>query len=132
MCISFENIWIILYWILAGVLSLFYGWKAVDIFFANDAVLPFKKTEKWPRKLHEFWMNFLGSLSGWVGIWILYTTYDSVITVSQIVIALVAFTGMVGRLPTALMIVIYGLQHLGTYLLSLLPVKEKVGNEKKE
>ena len=102
----------ILFWAIATILSLFYGFKAVDIFFSAEGVKDFKDKEKWPRKFHEFWMNFAGSFAGWIGIWILYSTFDSQISFTLILLSILSFTGVVGKLPLALALVIRGLEKL--------------------
>ena len=107
----------IVYWSFATIASLFYGLKAVDIFFKAAEVQTFKTNEKWPRKLHEFWMNFLGSIVGWVGIWILYSTFDTQVSFTELLLAVLSFTGVVGKLPLALALAIRGLEKLYNKLL---------------
>jgi len=53
------------FWILAFSASLFYGWKATDIF----NVFPFKPSWAWT--LHQRWLNFSGSFVGWIALWFL-------------------------------------------------------------
>jgi hypothetical protein len=98
----------IVFWVVAFLASLFYGTRATKIFNVNIDKMPFS----W--KFHQFWFNFLGSLAGWI---LAYSfvpdIYDSIVnnskfelSLARILIFILAFIGMSGHLPYAMMTII--------------------------
>jgi len=95
-----------------GILSsFFYGIWAARIFSVDET------GKKWYWRLHQFWLNFLGSASGWICLIIIspgiinsiQNNASLEISKGGIVLFLLAFTGVTGYLPTAVITVIQGL-----------------------
>jgi hypothetical protein len=97
--------------IFALTASLFYGWKAVEIFLSlspsrTDADLHRHK-KKWSWQLHQFWLNFFGSAVGWTCLWfVIVKVWADVacdrfpsLSWGESALALVAFLGVTGYLP---------------------------------
>jgi len=87
--------------------SLFYAWKATDIFV--DTSHPFIKTksELWCWWAHQRWLNFMGSGVGWAAVY--YFIFFRLLPVSlftfkieDTILILVALLGVAGFLPNAL------------------------------
>lgn len=91
--------------------SIFYGWNAVDIFVdSNDEFVKAKALlDAW--KWHQRWLNFMGSMVGWIAAW--YFLFDRFIPYrhsftfkgSDAAVILVALLGMGGFLPLTLSLV---------------------------
>ena len=102
------------FWIVAIGFSAFYGWKARDIFQAKRA------EESWAYLLHQAWLNFAGSLSGWAAFWLEAVRISWVATsgaqlqfhLSDAALAFVAFVGMTGLMPTTVVGLIEGVREL--------------------
>jgi uncharacterized membrane protein len=90
--------------ILAVVCTLFYGLKATEIFLDP---LPSNRPLSW--RLHQFWLNALGSAVGWVALLFLLTRVfncfemkcSGVLTALDVVLFFLAFVGVTGYLPAA-------------------------------
>lgn len=80
--------------------SFFYGIKAAEIF----QVQPVDKIS-W--RLHQFWLNFLGSVVGWITLWFvmervvaaLSNTRSLQFNFPTVLLFLLAFVGIIGFLP---------------------------------
>lgn len=91
-----------LFWFIAVAASLCYGYWATEIFQV-------KGTEKWPRSvwIHQFWLNFFGSVVGWATLYYLLVmrlrVFDkapnTVLGAVDIGLLLVIFLGVTGHLP---------------------------------
>ena len=53
------------FWTLALAASLFHGLSATSVFEVSTA------GKRWPWRPHQFWLNFCGSVAGWVALWFL-------------------------------------------------------------
>lgn len=93
-----------IFWLIALAASLCYGYWTPEIFQV-------KATGKWPQppRLHQFWVNFFGSLVGWATLYYLLEmrlrVFDKVPNTApgaiDIALLLVAFLGVTGHLPYA-------------------------------
>jgi hypothetical protein len=106
-----------MYGVVALVASALSGWKAAEIFLPlippntrqEDDLEEHKK--RWPWKVHQFWLNFVGSATGWVCLWFVivkvwpYLSSDAEPSFGwgYAALALVAFLGVTGYLPYTLM-----------------------------
>lgn len=107
------------YLITSVVISTLYGIFAFGIF--NE---PKRYKISW--YVHQFWFNFLGSLIGWLSLWILFKhlqcmpTYEiaSNLKLADFVLILTAFIGITGHLPKTVMGFILGIGKLADRLLS--------------
>lgn len=94
-----------LFWFIALAASLCYGYWTPEIFQV-------KATGKWPQppRVHQFWVNFLGSVVGWATLYYLLEmrlrVFDKVPNTApgaiDIALLLVAFLGVTGHLPYTL------------------------------
>ena len=91
------------------VASLFYGIYAINIFFPKDKV-DGTKNEHLSWKIHQFWLNFLGSALGWTILYYLLKRVDYLeklgrndyyydISFLDIFSVFIAFVGITGFLP---------------------------------
>jgi hypothetical protein len=93
--------------------SLFYGFKASDIFDVDH------KGRRWAWKFQQFWLNFVGSAGGWVISWIVLQRLRLVIqspgqslNLSDFVLLLIAFIGVTGFLPLSVVSFIQGIRDI--------------------
>lgn len=98
----------------------FYGAKACSIFEVDTS----KKPMSW--RIHQFWFNFLGCLSGWAALWMLLDRHGWFLTgqpgeigLSDGVLLATAFIGMTGHLPMSMMGVLGTLGEAATKLIGL-------------
>jgi hypothetical protein len=102
------------YWIVALLCSLFYAWKARDIFMVE------REQESWAYIAHQAWLNFAGAFCGWMALWleaIRITAYADSDAAPQFGLAdaglgAVAFIGVTGLLPTTVVGFIQGIRDL--------------------
>jgi hypothetical protein len=111
MCgITFEYVYVVL----AVIASIFFGVAAPRLF---EVVTKNWSNFTW---IHQFWLNFSGSIAGWISFWILWRrvlSAESTPTVElgswEIFLALVGFIGVTGFLPMTTVDVI---KNLGNWL----------------
>lgn len=102
--------------------SVFYGTKACEIFEVSDAGKP----RSW--KVHQFWLNFAGSVVGWLALWTvipraLTCVRDSCapqLSASDVALFFVAFVGVTGFLPVAVVGLVFTIKDLVARLVGLL------------
>ena len=102
--ITFSLCFAIIFWVIAFIFSLFYSFKA----FSIHEVTPRK--ENWPWTFHQHWFNFIGSITGWVVLWIVLPTFYQCIvnqcvnplSFKDIILFLVAILGITGYIPLTL------------------------------
>lgn len=92
-----------IYFAIALVVSLFFGVCAPKMFQV--------KTATWDRFtwVHQFWLNFVGSMTGWICLWLISGRISAWLLATPPVdlgswdmfIAFVAFIGITGYLPMA-------------------------------
>jgi hypothetical protein len=99
--------------VVALVFSLFYGWYAFDIFRVD------RRSMRIPERVHQFWLNFLGSIAGWLLLWVAVQRLAFVIAspvhplkVSDFILLLVAFIGVTGFLPLSVVSFIQGIRDI--------------------
>ena len=90
----------VLYWAFAVIMSLFYAIFAVDALEVSDED---KKeiSENRPLRWHQHWLNFLGSIAGWL---LAYAVIRHACSAEgfrpvDLPLAFLAFVGMTGHLP---------------------------------
>jgi cbb3-type cytochrome oxidase subunit 1 len=104
--------------------SFFYGLKATEIFLKSEDY----KSKKWPWKFHQFWLNFIGSLTGWISLLVIYPRiFDCIqnnqvysIRLADILLFFLSFIGITGYLPMTIVGVIQGLKDIFAKVLGLL------------
>jgi hypothetical protein len=78
-------------------------------------------------RVHQFWLNFVGSLVGWTALWFLlrrvFASIESPcspsISWSDVSIFLAAFIGVTGFLPFTVVSLIYGLREIAAKIAGL-------------
>ena len=93
--------------IIALLLSLFHGIMATKIFVPELA----RKDKHWSWWVHQFWLNFCGSIAGFAALWfiirkivaILPTPASAAPQWSDAALFFLAFLGVTGYLPFAIM-----------------------------
>jgi hypothetical protein len=106
--------WPLAFWGIAVVFSLCFGIYAVRIFVSQE------QTKKdWTWWFYQGWFNFAGAITGWSALYLLIVKFgrnypDSVnqLTFLDLVIVLIAFIGITGHLPYAVMGLITSLADL--------------------
>ena len=86
----------------AVLFSIFYALKAIDIFTGSKSA-----DMSGPQKIHQYWLNFVGSAVGWCCLWFvglkvvghISSGTDPEIGWPYACVALVAFVGITGYLP---------------------------------
>jgi hypothetical protein len=107
--------------LVATAFSLFYGFRATNIFDVKLA----GTSRSW--RFHQWWLNFLGSVSGWIASWFLLhkilSASHSPATVSiqpsDIGLFFLAFVGVTGFLPFSVVSVLQGLRDIATKIAGL-------------
>lgn len=102
------------YWAIAIVASLLYGWHAVSIFKAHIAGVESQPPTAW--WWHPRWLNFLGALVGWTALWLLLRKFSACIfqqcssdpSAWDVAGAFVAFIGVTGYLPATVVSLVAG------------------------
>ncbi len=103
----------VLYWLVALLISLFYGFKAIKIFEPSvDEKDKSRRAWRW----HQRWLNFLGSLVGWIALWFLVRKFSpslfqdihAEISLWDVIGALIAFIGVTGYLPFTIVTTVSG------------------------
>jgi len=113
------------HWLFACVatgMSVFYGWSACEIFSVSNKGKP----RSW--RFHQFWLNFLGAAVGWVAAWAVLGSVvdcatakcDLSVAPSAIALFVLAFLGITGHLPAALIGLVGGINELVSKLLALI------------
>ena len=99
--------------LVAIAFSMFYGLRAFEIFGVDHDKKPFA----W--KFHQFWLNFAGSLAGWLILWvagrrvsIVIGSTDQALKMSDFILFLVAFVGITGFLPLSVVSFIQGIHDI--------------------
>jgi hypothetical protein len=102
--------------------SVFYAWKAYDIFTVNTAGKP----QAW--HAHQRWFNFVGAVLGWMAMWFVARKVYSCLAVmcpghldwSDAALIAVAFVGITGHPPYTLGGLLEGLRVLALKLAGVL------------
>jgi hypothetical protein len=94
--------------------SLFFGFKATDIFEVATA----GKSRAW--KFHQFWLILVGSASGWIALWFVarkayFCSQEGCPTRPSFwygIMLFIAFIGITGFLPITVVGIIQGIKEL--------------------
>jgi len=111
----------VVFWLLALALSLFHGLAFASVFSMSTS------GKGWAWKLHQFWLNFLGSLVGWIAFWFLFR---SVIECAEgscpfqfgwtdVGMFFLAFLGVTGYVPFTVIGLASGVKELATKVAGL-------------
>jgi hypothetical protein len=101
-------LWVrIVYTLIALAASALYGWYAVKIFLGVPPPGQLEHRKFLSCRNHQRWLNFSGSIVGWICLWILgvkfvpFAAADSFPSLSwgDVGLAFVAFVGVTGYLP---------------------------------
>jgi hypothetical protein len=124
--VTLEWWMVAVFWTIALVASLLYGWHAVAIFKAHIA----GREEPPPRAWwwHQRWLNFLGALVGWITLWFLLRKFlgcafndcNVELNAWDVVGSLVAFVGITGYLPNTVVSLVSGVGALAGKLAEVL------------
>jgi len=122
MTFDVSSPWHWLYWIAALGMSLFYGLRACEIFSVSTE----GRRTSW--RVHQFWLNFLGSLVGWVAAWALLRPVVACaseacslsVSASTVLVFFLAFIGITGYLPVAVVGLVGGVNEFIANLLALI------------
>ncbi len=102
--------------VIAFSASVILAWKALEIFVPKEVWS--NKSRAW--RFHQFWFNFVGSVSGWVALWFVVRSVWMCLSqrclpepgIWDATIAAVALVGITGYLPYTMMGVLERLQGL--------------------
>src|SRR6202035_6056357 len=107
------NICSLAFGLVALAFGVFYGFKPFDIFRVDHA----NKPGAW--KFHQLWLNFVGSIAGWVILWVVIQRISFVIRApehalkaSDFILMLVAFVSVTGFLPLSIVSFIQGIRDI--------------------
>lgn len=113
----------VVFWVVALVVSVLYGWNAAAI-FTDVSLREVKPAKAW--WWHQRWLNFMGSVTGWTALWLLFRRLApclfqecktqlasasgsaSRLDAGDAAMAFVAFVGITGYLPFAVVGLISG------------------------
>jgi hypothetical protein len=115
----------VLHWlfVVLGVgASVFYGVAACSVFGVTSQ----GRSRAW--RIHQFWLNLLGSAVGWVAAWAVLgavaecqaTACSLSLSPSAVAVFVLAFLGVTGHLPAALVGLVGGIAELAAKLVSLI------------
>lgn len=115
-----EGILFLVWLIVALGASFFYGRYALDIFEVKLAL-------SWPQIWHQRWLNFAGAFTGWVVVGLLWQKFGACVVRGcadkppdfgawDVISGLVAFVGVTGYLPMAVVGLAYGVAGSGVAL----------------
>lgn len=112
------------YWGVAFVASALYGYHALNIFKSHSAESEQPVAWRW----HQRWSYFLGSLVGWLALWLLIRKFGGCVfgecaadvEVLDVVGAFVAFVGVTGYLKDTVVSLISGVGSLAGKLAEVL------------
>lgn len=105
---------LVVYSIIAISFSLFYGFNAIYIFWNEDyRKTNFKDEEhKCLRMFNQFWLNFAGSIGGWISLYVVISYLIShgtiILTNAHILFFVIGIIGITGLLPMTLFDIING------------------------
>lgn len=96
----------IVFVILGLCFSVFYAWKAVDIFVGTEDPFIKQKMPLWAWRFHQRWLNFTGSAVGWAAayyyIFLKLPQSRYTFKIEDTILILIALLGIFGFLPNAL------------------------------
>ena len=98
------------------IFSVFHGAMAADIFMSADA----RKGKSWAWHVHQFWLNFCGSVAGWAALWFIIEKVSALLVSpgsaapqwSDAALFFLAFLGVTGYLPFAIVTSVQAIKEL--------------------
>lgn len=108
---------IYLYWFFAILASAWFGQHAVVIFITDPKSRRHESVWQW----YQRWLNFVGSISGWIALWIVGKKYFDYVFLSasaptfnawDVLGCFIAFVGITGHLPFLVVSVTTGVSHV--------------------
>jgi len=104
------------FWVVGFAFSLFLGAKAPEIFVSSKD----REGKPWAWHVHQFLLNFAGSVSGWVALWFIVRNVAFVIAahtatapqLSDAALFFLAFLGITGYLPFAVLTSVNAIREL--------------------
>jgi hypothetical protein len=110
------------------IVSVLYGFFADKIFWDKEQRSKHYNESSYPRHIHQFWLNFVGSFMGWFSIYlflnILIHVRLSELSIAHILLLGFGIIGIVGWLPMTLLGVATSLGEIVRKLLNLGNPKE--------
>lgn len=89
------------------IVSVLYGFFADKIFWDKEQRSKYYKESSYPKHIHQFWLNFVGSFVGWFSIYlflnILLHVRLSELSIAHILLLGLGIIGIVGWLPMTLL-----------------------------
>ncbi len=108
--VSYYNIFIVIYVVIALIFSSFYGLYAENIFYTKNQKEKIK--EEYDSEsikyfhFHQHWLNFVGSCIGWFSLYLFISILQKVevkeISFANILLLIIGVIGIVGWLPMTL------------------------------
>jgi hypothetical protein len=102
-----------------------YGRYAFDIFRVDH------RSMRLPERVHQLWLNFLGSVAGWLLLWValqrlafVIASPDHPLKVSDFILLLVAFIGVTGFLPLSVVSFIQGIRDIAGRVIAVARARE--------
>ena len=98
------------------LLSVFHGAMAPHIFVSADD----RKDKSWAWHVHQFWLNFCGSVAGWAALWFVLEKLSALVSSpssaapqwSDAALFFLAFLGVTGYLPFAIVTSVQAIKEL--------------------
>ena len=97
----------VIYVVVSLAFSIFYGCRSVSIFINEQDPLVIEKKKLWSWRFHQFWLNFVGSITGWFAAY--YLVFMRILPLSSFsfkledtVLIIIALLGISGLLPYTL------------------------------
>ncbi len=111
-----STTFVVVFSLVAFVFSIFHGAMAADIFVSADA----RKGKSWAWHVHQFWLNFCGSVAGWAALWFIIQKVAALVASrataapqwSDAALFFLAFLGVTGYLPFAIMTSVQAIKEL--------------------
>lgn len=109
--LTISILWKITFWLVALSFSLFYSFYAFKIHLTDENFIKAqKKNNNFAWLFHQWWFNFIGSITGWSILWILIPPFflifcqqtTSHISFKEFLLLLIALLGITGYLPLTL------------------------------
>src|SRR6266446_6977071 len=111
-----STLFVIVFSVVALIFSVFHGAMAADIFMSADA----RRDKSWAWHVHQFWLNFCGSVAGWAALWFIIEKLGALFTPprsaapqwSDAALFFLAFLGVTGYLPFAIVTSVQAIKEL--------------------
>jgi hypothetical protein len=90
------------YILLAAICSLAYGFFAPQAFWNKDYREGYFKTFGVSGRVHQFWLNFVGSAAGWACLSVLRKVEIENISILHVLLIIIGLIGIIGHLPVTI------------------------------